>query len=109
MPFDVRCSRYERDIVQINDLPSRLACHVLLGIVWRDDLPSAAVRILAERESAHQPQRVFLRTNPPILWDCRKHCQLVHRPKDFTERHCCSNGASNTHQKRSASLKRRSS
>ena len=32
MPFDVRRSGYERDVVQINDLPSRLACHVLLGI-----------------------------------------------------------------------------
>ena len=37
MPFDVRRSGYERDIVQINDLPSRLARHVLLGIVWRED------------------------------------------------------------------------
>ena len=33
MPFDVRRSGYKRDIVQVNDLPFRLACHVLLGIL----------------------------------------------------------------------------
>ena len=74
-----------------------------------DDLPLAAVRISAARESAYHSQRVSLETDPPIFWDCRYHCQLVHRAKDFTERHCCSNGASNTHQKRSACLARRCS
>ena len=37
MPFDVRRSGHERDIVQINDLSSRLACHVLLGILEKED------------------------------------------------------------------------
>ena len=37
MPLDVRRSGYERDIVQINYLSSRLACPVLLGIREKED------------------------------------------------------------------------
>ena len=37
MPLDVRRSGYERNVVQINDLPFRSACHVLLGIPKKED------------------------------------------------------------------------
>ena len=37
MPFDVRRSGHERDIVQVDDLPLRLASHVLLGILEKED------------------------------------------------------------------------
>lgn len=55
MPFDVRCSGYERDIVQVDDLPLGVSGAVEYTREKDDEAPSAASQILARRISARCP------------------------------------------------------
>lgn len=55
MPFDVRCSGYERDIVQVDDLPLGVSGAVEYTRKKEDEAPSAASQTLARRTSARCP------------------------------------------------------
>ena len=55
MPFDVRCSGYERDIVQVDDLPLGVSDAVEYTRGKEDGAPSAASQTLARILSAVCP------------------------------------------------------
>ena len=102
MPFDVRCSGYERDIVQVDDLP--LGSAALWNIRGKKRMKHLQLQVKLWLEE-YQPVVLdgCVMTDPAILRYCGKYSQLMHHPKHCTKRHCRFN-RSGTHQKHSASL-----
>lgn len=68
MPFDVRCSGHERNIIQVNDLP--LSSVRYCGVLKEGEAPSTASRTSAKSLLAHDPEKLALITNPSILGYC---------------------------------------